>query len=1319
MAGVNGAPPSNSSHYNQHHTPNTTTSARNGSGRGTNASESQDLAVRPRPNASMEMNGRDVGGVVEGVGAVEERRPPGARRPSGQQRTCGKCQRHLTGQFVRALGDTYHLECFTCHDCDKIVASKFFPVPDHPPNQYPLCETDYFRRLELLCFACGGALRGSYITALDRKYHIEHFTCSVCPTVFGAQDSYYEHESSVYCHYHYSTRFAQKCNGCQTAILKQFVEIFRNGMDQHWHPECYMIHKYWNVRLHAPAPKGSDLAGEEAEAERQRGLLTEQDASEELRTSVRKDEEAVEYKVHWIWQTLSTFEEKSATCISDMLLHVSNGAYMDGVVAAKKFITHVDILFAAADELDHRLQTRPTKNSAGGDKQIRTFEAIVHPGLSYSREAKLLCKKVVAFFQLLAESQDHGVRRLGVTQELLSLVTGLAHYLKLMIRICLSGALKLERETGSQEGLEGFLGAIGGLDESVDGGRVGRGGFPAAGSAAGEMLGQEGLVDKMADTCAVCDKAVEDKCFRREGRVLHAPCLACGKCGRDLSEEATLEPGVKWSSSGRGAGDVMVMRVWCDVHSPQDANRGVFFRVSRLRQYVHLLRVAHARLLATLRSGGALPHTSDDPNLLGYDNSDGRHTPASEAEPPLLRSNTRSRSYAGRTGSQRSAAAAAEQGSSSYEDAMGDIRRLRSTRMDKQLSNAGRHARKSRIIDGPEGLRSGSPPNDDYGSNGYSNGNVSASTKAARRTTGSFQIVEDRDPMSGEPRSQLTFGGQDTMTLDDIPRIVQAQQTREQRPNASRFARGGMMPQEPRARLVDGSGRGHGRDGSGGEGIPRRGTVNGGGMMGAGSGGAVGGGGDGGGGGRMPGTKRYFSELTALEYFIVRHVAVLSMEPLLEGHFNQEELLELIETKRPTFWSKFGKAFQPGKDRKGGKPSGGQGGNGASSPAEKNSGSKDAAAPQKIFGVPLETLLERDYAESTDGVGPGSLKIPSLVQEAISAMKTMDMSVEGVFRKNGNIKRLNDLKEEVDTRGTLEGVDLTKENPVQVAALLKKFLRELPDPLLLHKLHKLWITSQRIVEEERRRRVLHLTCCLLPKAHRDTLEVLCTFLQWVSSFCQVDEESGSKMDVHNLATVITPNILAPWPGGREGGKEGKEGGVDESFLGIEAVCALIECNEAMCEVPEDLAMILNDSSLFSNTADITTKEILKRYNEVAKAPPRDNANRPGGLSSPAGGAGYADRDRDRNVSSPQPTRVDVNPTTQTQRAQETSVRHVGGDGMISYSGPGGEVLSPPGGVGYKQGRRSGEEGGGGGSGSPSRGVMRTGPYGEQRALGVA
>ena len=34
---------------------------------------------------------------------------------SRSSKVCGKCGEPLTGQFVRALGDTYHLECFTCH----------------------------------------------------------------------------------------------------------------------------------------------------------------------------------------------------------------------------------------------------------------------------------------------------------------------------------------------------------------------------------------------------------------------------------------------------------------------------------------------------------------------------------------------------------------------------------------------------------------------------------------------------------------------------------------------------------------------------------------------------------------------------------------------------------------------------------------------------------------------------------------------------------------------------------------------------------------------------------------------------------------------------------------------------------------------------------------------------------------------------------------------------------------------------------------------------------------------------------------------------
>ncbi|ESZ90538.1 hypothetical protein SBOR_9087 [Sclerotinia borealis F-4128] len=1017
------------------------------------------------------------------------------RTGSGSIRLCKKCGEPLTGQF----------------DCGSIVASKFFPVDEeNGEGQYPLCETDYFRRLDLICHKCDGALRGSYITALERKYHIDHFTCSVCPTVFGAQDSYYEHDGQVYCHYHYSTRFAQRCNGCQTAILKQFVEIFRNGQNQHWHPECYMIHKFWNVRLASP----QDVQEIQQELE---------DTTDgEGRNAVRLEEERMEEKVYKIWSVLSTFEESSAACISDMLLHVSNGAYMDGVMVAKKFIWHVDILFCSADKLDGIMMRDGSK------------------GLSYSREAKLLCKKIVAFFSLLSKTQETGVRKLGVTQELLALVTGLAHYLKLLIRICLQGALKVERDQKDPEGLHQFLDDLGDMDAIKNDDR-----------SLEATTGTPGLSASNSDSCIKCQKPIEDECARFKERRCHLTCLQCSNCDRDLAQN--LED-IRFND--------VEQRVLCSNCQGQALNVvSGFARVTRLQQYVFLLRVALARLLEILRTNGALPHTSDDPNLNGYNSSQG-HKVHSDDDPPMLKTEARSKSFGGPVDENPR--------ESSYENTLNDVRRLRSTRMDKHLSSTIKKARTSRIMDGVDGQRPGSSGAEGSGSR-----------------NNEFQ-VGDQDG-NGESRTELMFGHQDALTLDDIPRIVAAEQAKEQRPNAYKHARHELFRTsitEPK--LVNG----HQRTFSAGNDLDaqtQRQQQE-----------------------RVSG-KKYFSELSALEYFIVRHVAVIAMQPMLDGHFTMEELLNLIETRKPTFWGKMGKAF-------------------------KNDGKKTSVKKKGIFGIPLDVIVEKDGAESTDGVGPGALKIPALVDDAIAAMRKMDLSVEGVFRKNGNIRKLNESVKEIDSGGC-DAVDLSQQNVVQVAALLKKYLRDLPDPLLTFKLHNLFIASQKIADEDKRRRMLHLTCCLLPKVHRDCLEILCSFFNWVASFHQVDEESGSKMDTHNLATVIAPNIIYT----------NAKSPVDDNFLAIEVVHTLIECNEQMCEVPEDLQSILNDPTLFNNTSEITTKEILKRYGDISSS---------GGVRhqvETTEASGH--RDGSGRPLAPVVTRVDVDPAHPAWQ-KESSVRHV-------------------------------------------------------------
>lgn len=680
-------------------------------------------------------------------------------------------------------------------------------------------------------------------------------------------------------------------------------------------------------------------------------------------------------------------------------------------------------------------------------------------GLAYGRESKLLCKKIVSFFSLLSKTQDTGVRKLGVTQELLSLVTGLAHYLKLLIRICLQGALKVEKEHDTADALYQLLDDLSTLesmkndDESLQ-----------------ITAGMAKLSANNSDQCTHCRKPIEDECALSGEKRWHLGCVLCAQCATELGtslDQARLHPD---------------HNVYCATCGGQKGEPGQpLEHITKLQQYVFLLKVALARLLEILRSTGALPPLSDDPTLEGLELGDGPRS--MDRNSVILRSN--SQSNAGEERSHRE---------SSYENTLNDVRRLRSTRLDKHLSSSLRKARTSRIMDGPEGRA---------GANG----------DPRNRT---MQIDEEQGP---EGTTEQYFGHQDALTLDDIPRIVAAEQAREHQPNAYRQSRQELFRSpatEPAFGAGSGSGAGgHQRSLSDGRDADLR------------------------AGDRSPqrgGGRKFFSELSGLEYFIVRHVAVLSMQPLLDPEFTLEELLGLIEARKaPNFWNKFGKAFGGKDTRKGSKKKG-------------------------VFGVPLDVVVERDGADSTDGVGPGALRIPAIIEDTITAMKNKDLSVEGVFRKNGNIKKLTEQVNSIDRDGC-DAIRWNDETPHQLAALLKRYLRELPDPLMTQKLYKLWVSATKIKDADKRRHCLHLACCLLPQIHRDTLEVLFSFLKWVATFHQVDEDTGSRMDVHNLARVIAPNVLYT--------NNKAPSFSDEPMTAVACVEELIQYNEEMCMVRDN------------------------------------------------------------------------------------------------------------------------------------------------------
>ena len=67
------------------------TSPVNGYGGTNQENNSRDLGIREKPRANSNVEGKKT-----------------------TQRTCKKCNEPLTGQFVRALEGTFHLDCFRC-----------------------------------------------------------------------------------------------------------------------------------------------------------------------------------------------------------------------------------------------------------------------------------------------------------------------------------------------------------------------------------------------------------------------------------------------------------------------------------------------------------------------------------------------------------------------------------------------------------------------------------------------------------------------------------------------------------------------------------------------------------------------------------------------------------------------------------------------------------------------------------------------------------------------------------------------------------------------------------------------------------------------------------------------------------------------------------------------------------------------------------------------------------------------------------------------------------------------------------------------------
>ncbi|XP_036813650.1 rho GTPase-activating protein 36 isoform X3 [Oncorhynchus mykiss] len=206
-------------------------------------------------------------------------------------------------------------------------------------------------------------------------------------------------------------------------------------------------------------------------------------------------------------------------------------------------------------------------------------------------------------------------------------------------------------------------------------------------------------------------------------------------------------------------------------------------------------------------------------------------------------------------------------------------------------------------------------------------------------------------------------------------------------------------------------------------------------------------------------------------------------------------------------------------------------------------------------------------------------QVPRVLERCCCHIERHGLQTVGIFRVGSSKKRVRQLREDFDI-GT--DVCLDEEHSVHdVAALLKEFLRDMPDPLLPRELYAAFLHAN-LLRGTDQLMYLQQLLYLLPPCNCDTLLRLLTLLHTVQSHAQDttgpqhQEFPGNKMTATNLAVIFGPNLL-----------QGERGGGDREMsphaMGIEDSAAIINVT---------LHLIQNYRRLFTVSAELQQEVLM-------------------------------------------------------------------------------------------------------------------------------
>lgn len=190
---------------------------------------------------------------------------------------------------------------------------------------------------------------------------------------------------------------------------------------------------------------------------------------------------------------------------------------------------------------------------------------------------------------------------------------------------------------------------------------------------------------------------------------------------------------------------------------------------------------------------------------------------------------------------------------------------------------------------------------------------------------------------------------------------------------------------------------------------------------------------------------------------------------------------------------------------------------------------------KRVFGEHIRTVIQRDEemltkaqkakkkSSSRSALSSSSIllnsrvsNVPEIVQIICSTLRSLPAQ-QGLFREVGSVTRIQKAVDCVNKGKALPTLEL---QPNDLAGLLKRYFRDLPEPLLTFSHYQTILDIAKLSNKQeqidRWRQLFHLS---LPDPNQSTLRYLVEFLRYIGGVEQYT------MTLSNLAVCFAPNLV--------------------------------------------------------------------------------------------------------------------------------------------------------------------------------------------------